>query len=47
MPQDYVEESYLYFLVKEEHRDFIRCKIDGLLAQFKAAQQGTGHKKFI
>lgn len=47
MPQDYVEESYLYFLVKEEHRDFIRGKIDGLLAQFKAAQQGTGHKKFI
>ena len=40
MPQDYVKESYLYFLVKEEHREFIRGKIDALLAQFKAAQQG-------
>ncbi len=39
MPQDYVKESYLYFLVKEEHRDFVRNRIDGLLAQFKAAQQ--------
>lgn len=45
MPQDYVKESYLYFLVKEEHQDFIRNKIDGLLAQFKAARRGlsTGH----
>lgn len=39
MPQDYVKESYLYFLVKEENRDFIRSRVDGLLAQFKAAQQ--------
>lgn len=39
MPQDYVKESYLYFLVKEEHRDFVRSRVDGLLAQFKAAQQ--------
>lgn len=39
MPQDYVKESYLYFLVKEESRDFVRSRVDGLLAQFKAAQQ--------
>ena len=47
MPQDYVKESYLYFLVRDEHRAFIREKVDGLLAQFKAAQQGIGHKKNI
>lgn len=45
MPSDYVEESYLYFLVKDEHRAFIKGKIDGLLAQFKAAQQGFVQKK--
>ena len=39
MPMSYVEESYLYFLVKEEHREFIRGKIDGLFEQFKKAQQ--------
>lgn len=44
MPQDYVKESYLYFLVKEESRDFIREKIDGLLARFQAARQGTARK---
>lgn len=47
MPQEYVEESYLYFLVKDESREYIRGKVDGLLAQFKAAQQGIGHKKNI
>lgn len=47
MPQEYVEESYLYFLVREESRDFIRNKVDGLLAQFKAARQGAGQKKII
>ena len=39
MPVEYVEESYLYFLVKEEHREFIREKIDGLFRQFRNAQQ--------
>ncbi|MDE7224442.1 MAG: hypothetical protein K2O34_11780, partial [Acetatifactor sp.] len=47
MPQEYVVESYLYFLVREERRDFIRSKVEGLLAQFKAAQQGAGHKKIV
>ena len=31
MPQGYVYDAYLYFLVKEDRRDFIRGKIDGLL----------------
>ncbi len=44
MPQDYVKESYLYFLVKEEHQDFIRGKIDGLLQQFRAAKQARGRR---
>ena len=35
MPVDYVKESYLYFLVKDEERDFIRGKIDSLLQQVK------------
>ena len=33
MPLEFVKESYLYFLVKDEHRDFIRTKIDYLLTQ--------------
>ena len=37
MPVDYVKESYLYFLVKDEERDFIRGKIDSLLQQVKKA----------
>lgn len=47
MPLEYVEESYLYFLVREESRDYIRGKVDGLLAQFKAAAQGAGRKKNV
>ena len=39
MPIDYVKESYLYFLVKDEHRDFIRGKMDNLLRQFQTAMQ--------
>ena len=37
MPQSFVEESYLYYLVKEEQQDFIRGKIDGLMQQFRSA----------
>ena len=37
MPVDYVKESYLYFLVKDGERDFIRGKIDSLLQQVKKA----------
>ena len=39
MPVEYVEESYLYFLVKDEHREFIREKIDELLNQFQQAMK--------
>lgn len=42
MPQEFLKESYLYFLVKEEQREFIREKVDGLLARFQAAMQGGG-----
>ncbi len=28
MPMDYIMDSYLYFLVKEEYRDFIRAKLE-------------------
>lgn len=35
LPLDFVKESYLYFLVKDEQRDFIRGKIDALFAQFR------------
>ncbi len=40
LPGDFVKESYLYYLVKEEHRDFIRGKIDGLFRQFQSAGRG-------
>ena len=39
MPIDYVKESYLYFLVKDEHQNFVREKIDGLLKQFEQAMR--------
>lgn len=39
MPQRFVEDAYLYYLVKEEHRDFVRSRIDGLMQQFNAARQ--------
>ncbi len=43
MPMDYVKDSYIYFLVKEECRDFIREKIDTILRQMQAqaAKQGV------
>ena len=31
MPMDYAKESYLYFLVKDEHKAFIKEKVDLLL----------------
>ncbi len=39
LPQDFVKESYLYFLVKDEQRDFIRGKIDQCLSDYARAQQ--------
>lgn len=40
MPMEFVKESYLYFLVKDEQRDFIREKIDNLFAQFRQMSAG-------
>ncbi len=37
MPQQYVLDAYLYFLVKEEQRDFIRGRIEKLLTPSKTA----------
>lgn len=39
MPMEFAKESYLYYLVKEEHRDFIRAKIDSLFAQISNVQR--------
>ncbi len=35
MPVDYVKESYLYYLVKEEHRDFVQKRIEDIFKQFQ------------
>ena len=32
LPADFVKDSYLYFLVKDDKRDFIRTKLDSTLA---------------
>ncbi|MDE5590986.1 MAG: hypothetical protein K2J60_17910 [Acetatifactor sp.] len=37
MSGDFVRDNYLYYLVKEESREFIRGKIDGLLSRFRQA----------
>lgn len=39
MPVDYVKDSYLYFLVREEAQEFIRKKIDGILQQVQQAKR--------
>ncbi|MCR4989331.1 MAG: hypothetical protein K6A38_00500 [Lachnospiraceae bacterium] len=33
LPQSMVEDSYMYFLVKDEHREFIRKKLDDTLSK--------------
>ncbi len=35
MPMNYIMDSYLYFLVKEEHRDFVRAKLERVLPKGK------------
>lgn len=40
MPESFVRDAYLYYLVKPESREFIREKIDGLLAQLYRAMRG-------
>ena len=37
MPQEFVKESCLYYLVKDEDREFIRGKMEGLLRQAQIA----------
>ena len=39
MPMDFVKESYLYYLVKEESQEFIRNKMDATLNQFAQAMR--------
>ncbi len=39
LPQDFVKDSYLYFLVKDEHREFIRNHIDHVLDELTKAQR--------
>ncbi len=39
LPQEFVKESYLYYLVKDEWRDYIRTKIDQCLNDYMRAQQ--------
>lgn len=35
MPPDYVKDAYLYFLVKDEHREYIRERIESRLRQYE------------
>lgn len=39
MPMDFVVDSYMYYLVKEEAQEFIREKVDFLVNQIKNAQR--------
>lgn len=43
LPLEFVKDSYLYFLVKEEERDFIKQQMDRTLADIQAAQQRIRH----
>lgn len=38
MPQEYALDSYLYFLVKDDQREFIRGRIQNLLQQYQSAR---------
>ncbi len=39
MPMDFVKESYLYYLVKDDSRAFIRNKMESTLNQFAQAMK--------
>lgn len=43
LPMDFAKEAYLYYLVKDEYRDFIRKKLDSTLADL--ARQGGQIKR--
>lgn len=38
MPQNYALDAYLYFLVKDEQREFIKGRIENLLRQYQSAR---------
>lgn len=40
LPEELVKESYLYYLVKDEERDFIRGKMERTLADLRGAAAG-------
>lgn len=42
LPINFVKDSYLYFLVKDEERDFIRSKIDKTLKEISQAGRPAG-----
>ena len=39
LPMEYVKDSVIYYMVKDEAQDFIRGKINGLFAQFEQAMR--------
>ena len=41
LPEELVKESYLYYLVKDEERDFIRGKLERTLADLRGAAGGV------
>lgn len=41
LPQQFVLDSYVYFLAKEEHRDFVRGHIVGTMEQLLSAQRAA------
>ena len=41
LPQQFVLDSYLYFLVKDEARDFVRKHIVGTLESLQAQQRAA------
>lgn len=45
LPQQFVLDSYLYFLVKDEEQDFIRRKITDTLEQLTAAQKAAALRR--
>lgn len=45
MPLDFVKESYLYFLVKDEHRNFIKSKMDTVLQQMQQQMAKNGIRR--
>ncbi len=45
MPMEFVKESYLYYLVKEEKREFIEKKVDSLFEQFRMARNAGNRVK--